>query len=118
MKSKFTSGPWKFAFSQTPETVKVLTVRPDSDSIDGKGWRSKTINVANDKGECLAVVKAYTTEGFVQDFNQWEGNAKLIVAAPELFECLVDCIENVLIDLPDEDPRKAKYKAAIKKATA
>jgi hypothetical protein len=36
-----------------------------------------------------------TTGAFLPDFNQWEGNARLIVAAPEMVEVL-SWVENML----------------------
>jgi hypothetical protein len=88
MKTSFTPGPWKFPFQQTPETIEVLQVPPERDSVEGKGWISRSIYVANSKGEILADIKAMQTAGWVQDFNQFEGNAKLIVNAPSLITAL------------------------------
>lgn len=44
-------------------------------------------------------------------------NANLISAAPDMLSCLIDIVDNLLIDFSDDDPRKASYKAAIAKAT-
>lgn len=88
MENKFTPGPWKFPFSQTPETVETLAVPAEADSVCGKGFLFKVIPVENSNGERLAEVKAFKTKGFLQDFDQFEANAKLIVSAPDLIKAL------------------------------
>lgn len=83
-----TPGPWQFGFGKTPETVPVESVKPENDSVEGKGWSFKAITVCNSNKEILAEVKAYTTSGFLQDFKQWEANARLIAAAPDMYEII------------------------------
>ena len=85
---KHTPRPWQFAFGQTPENVQILNVAPENDSINGIGWESKIISICNENGEILADIKAYTTSGFLQDFDQWEANARLIISAPDMYDII------------------------------
>lgn len=83
--SKHTAGPWKFLFGITPENAVIQDVREDS---EGAGFKSKQVYIGNDKDECFADIKAYTTSGFFQNFDEWAANARLIAAAPEMYELL------------------------------
>lgn len=96
-KVKFTPGPWEVSKENGGSIFGDL----DNDKHDGDHPYIGTvagIGGKRDVRECIA-------------------NARLIAAAPDLFNCLMDCVENILIDFPDDDIRKAKYLAAIAKAT-
>lgn len=94
--TKFTPGPWKVSVDNNGSIFGDLN-NPAHDGDNPYIGTVAGIGSDNDDPECTA-------------------NAKLIAAAPELLECLIDCLD-VLIDFPDDDPRKVKYKAAIAKAT-
>jgi len=89
----YTKGPWKF-FNQTLKGTDITTVLPENDSQWGKGWDFKTIKIANENNEIIAEVMSYDLPMWERDFSQWEINARLIVAAPELLKAL----KNIIIE--------------------
>lgn len=97
MKTKFTPGPWEV-------------------SIGNQGSIFGDMNNPKHQGD-NPYIGTVAGVGGKRDSRESLANAKLIAAAPELFECLVDCIENILIDFADDDPRKVKYKQVINNAT-
>lgn len=86
--TKYTPGPWKFLYDETPETVQPLNVNNEA----GEKWVVMNICIGNSEGQQFAEVRAYTTKGFLQDFDQWMANAKLIKSAPELLEALKEIL--------------------------
>jgi len=103
MEMKHTPGPWKFPFNQLPETTTKITVLPENDPNNGIGWDFKTIYISDNDNNVLAEVKAFTCKGFINDFNQWEANAKLIAAAPAMYDA-IQCALNIK-DLWSADPQ-------------
>lgn len=87
-KVKHTPGPWKFSFGKKVEDVQVLKVSPENDTTDRKGWESKVISICSSNNEILCDVKAYTTDPFLQDFDQWAANCKLIACAPDMYDII------------------------------
>lgn len=97
----FTPGPWKFLYNKTPDEIEALVVPPENDTQEGKGWLSKTISIGNSEDECLAEVRSYTTKGFMQDLEQFNYNARLIVYAPEMFKLLEEGLRPLEPGHPD-----------------
>lgn len=87
---QFTNGPWLY----DPN---------DRDDLQIRDSKRRLIADVNDNRD--------------MPLQECKANAKLIAAAPDLLSCLIDCIENVLLDFPDSDPRKLRYNGAIAKAT-
>jgi hypothetical protein len=85
-------------------------------TLDGRQIRSfgkylltfqSTASVGRDEINAAAVVSAV---------NATYGNGINPAAIEELRDCLIDCVENILIDFPDDDPTKLRYKSALGKA--
>lgn len=86
--------PFQFLFGQTPETINPMHV----DACEqGQGeWDSKTINIGYDDTQCFAEIKAFTTSGFLQDFDEWKRIAYLMRAAPDLLQALQELVHKCL----------------------
>jgi len=75
-----TKGPWQTALINEGEVPAT--------ELGSDGFRYKTQNIETINGDILAEVKGYTTGGFMKNLTQVEANARLIAAAPEMFEML------------------------------
>lgn len=114
MNFKHTPGPWEFMFEQTPESVKELEVLSEN-SCDGKGWKFKQIDIGNN-GRSFVKVSAGTIDIYIQSYDEFDANAKLIVAAPDLLAACVNVMEWLAND-KDRQYERDVLLAAIKKAT-
>lgn len=102
MKTKHTPGPWSISWN----------------TFNGGEEHGIYANGELDlKGFQIAKVNYYP--GIYNYANEETGkaNAKLIAAAPELLRALIDCVENILINFPDDDKTKIAYRAIIDKVT-
>ena len=92
---KFTLGTWQFLFGHTPESVEELDV-PSHVSHNGKSWKFKDIKIGDENNRVIATIGARTTSDGVSN-EEFEANARLIVASPDLLQACVDvlkCLEN------------------------
>lgn len=112
--TKHTPGPWEL---HTPiEKIEFIKVKPSEDNATG--WYAKRVWVEAG-GLVLGEVCANTTDYFINDFHQFEANARLIAAAPELLSALWE-LRNYF---GEHDKTVQEHKmfaiadAAIKKAT-
>lgn len=114
---KHTQGPWKFWNKANLKEIAEQSVAPEKDATYGKGWTFKKIHIGDDNETVLAEVMAMTTGSFLHNFEEWEANAKLIAAAPELLEALQECVKELHFHNWQHSSTCYAAEAAIKKAT-
>jgi hypothetical protein len=103
MSNKHTTGPW------TLETVSTSVgichkVGPFPGRVDGDSQRH-------------ACLYADFPSSFNKNDNELLSNARLISAAPELLDALVDCVSLMSACWNEDNPETIKARAAIAKAT-
>lgn len=100
MKQDFKGSPTPWvAFNVT--NLREVT-KQDVKHNDGSHYFfSKTINVVSSENKVLCEVKAYTTELFEDDFDKWEANCHLIMAAPDLLATCQDLYSQLIGMLPN-----------------
>jgi hypothetical protein len=114
---KHTPGPWIFLFAYSPETVPEYEVLAEK-AWDGVGYKFKQINIGPGDGTNYRLAQITSTTLDRNDYDQFEANAKLIAAAPDLLQACIQALK-------DLEARNVKFAYtldllhdAIKKATA
>lgn len=108
MKSKHTPGPW----------ILKNEYHGFVDDYDNQnGFEFKQVTLMSQDDHVLGEVKAMKTLNFLQDFDQYAANAKLIAAAPDLLEALQNMLTTITNIGYGSGTVIDKAKAAIKKAT-
>ena len=93
--AKHTPGPWRVEVDTDPEA----------------SWERKWPTINAEKYEVVGC------EGFYGDYETDMANARLIVAAPDLLEALVQFVDEFEGCYADGEPAMIKARAAIAKAT-
>ena len=115
METKFTKGEWR----QRRLLSEPLLIRSED---TGDEWYHNEINIVDNTGRVICDVDYNTISpnegwGHNDTIEKWEANAKLIAAAPEMFEALKSIYNDPETFNDMFGSQQDKIKSALKKAT-
>lgn len=109
MSAKFTPGPWKYRAILPHEIKGDEVILKEGDPI---GYSiSKTEDLATGGRITYFIGQAYNMQGSGKDLSEAEANARLMAAAPKLYEALADIVRSV--DQMTVDYLGPKFDAAM-----
>lgn len=120
METKFTKGAWKQRrLFSAPIFIK--------DENTGNEWYHNEISIVDVTGRVICDIRYKTISpnegwGHNETIEKWEANAKLIAAAPEMFEALANAVRFIKCcpELSNEERRPKgleKWESILQKAT-